>query len=411
MSQHCAHRRQEKRHFLKNCSCLIFQGFASPLFNPVPCISLRPGLDTWTEIQVIPIPPSSNMGNKRKASSETDKDSDASSGYFSALDQTDFEDVGSSGTHRIPKASRVPCIPATSSMVVMNNLLLKQPNDVAPALKPWNFNSPLDMSPQSQLLYLQPVFSTGDSSGQSFDAQKHSRRHGTFPKIASNLAQGSSIKQTLSSNIKNSNHRHQLDDPDEKPVLNFSLKPDLPESFYGYGVDPNAASLGETSNVDGELGVEHSSSREADLQEPHTTTSPFSPSTDSFFTAFSQKCTKASIMMNSDVEDIPEGLSPSSSKHKRFCNTYNILNRSGLLGITMRTKELIRQNKRSQAQLQSLQAQTDLFLEAICSRDPKVWTRLQLVLQNSGNVEEMPDSLVGSVRAVKEDVLDVGCAV
>lgn len=256
------------------------------------------------------------------------------------------------------------------------------------------------MVPQSQLLFLQPVIPTSDCNGQSSDKQKLSRNcvpmQNTFAKIVPHPAQRSAVDQSSSAITKRAKHshggRHQRHCYDDKPLHNSSLKQDDSETYKGYGVDPNIASLG---NVD----VENSSSRLSDLQEPHTTTSPFSLCTDTFLASFPPKCPKSSVTQSSDVESISEAHSPSSSKRKRFCNTYNILDRSGLLGITLRTKELIRQNKRSQAQLQSLQAQTDLFLEAICSGDPKIWTRLQHILQNSRNSEETPmESLVDSVK-------------
>ncbi|KAI2654570.1 CLOCK-interacting pacemaker [Labeo rohita] len=356
------------------------------------------------------------MGNKRKASNEVDRDSDASSGYFSALDQTDFEDVGPTinAAQSMPTAPQVPFIPGShpgvSPMIVMNNLVLKQPNAMAPALKPWRLNTSLDVVPQSQVLFLQPVMAAGDCTGQSSDKQKHSRKHvpmqNTFPKIFPHLTQASTVDEAPSAIHKRSNHshgeRHQRRRYDDKPFHRSPLKQDVSETFKDY---PNIASLGEIGHSVEDM---EENSRLSDLQEPHTTTSPFSLCSDSFLDSFPQKSPKASVTQSSDVENIPEALSPSSSKRKRFCNTYNILNRSGLLGITLRTKELIRQNKRSQAQLKSLQAQTDLFLEAICSGDPKVWTRLQLILQNSGNSEETP---VDSARGAEQDVTDVGCVV
>uniref|UniRef100_A0A8C1WXQ5 CLOCK-interacting pacemaker a n=1 Tax=Cyprinus carpio TaxID=7962 RepID=A0A8C1WXQ5_CYPCA len=353
------------------------------------------------------------MGNKRKASSELDRDSDASSGYFSALDQNDFEDMGPTSTaaQSMPTAPRVPFIPGShpgiSPMIVMNNLVLKEPNSVAPALKPWSLNTSLDVN---RLLFLQPVMPAGDRTGHSSDKKKHSRKHvpmqNAFQKTTPHLAQGSTVDESPSAINKRSNHshggRHQQRRYDDKPFHGSSLKQDVSETFKDYGVDPNIASLGETVHTVEDMGLENSSSRLSDLQEPHTTTSPFSLCTDSFLASFPQKSPKASVTQSSDMESIPEALSPSSSKRERFCNTYNILNRSGLLGITLRTKELIRQNKRSQAQLQSLQAQTDLFLEAICSGDPKVWTRLQLILQKSRNSEETPaDTLADSVRGAE----------
>ncbi|KAK6307256.1 hypothetical protein J4Q44_G00224040 [Coregonus suidteri] len=73
-----------------------------------------------------------------------------------------------------------------------------------------------------------------------------------------------------------------------------------------------------------------------------------------------------------DNDSCQDGLSTDNHKVKRFCNTYNILNNSGLLGIALRTKELIRQNRCTQGQMQQLQEQTDLFLEALGSGVPLV---------------------------------------
>lgn len=132
------------------------------------------------------------------------------------------------------------------------------------------------------------------------------------------------------------------------------------------------------------------------LEETSGTSTPFSVCSDSYTSPFSEASPKDTYASSDDAENDPGSLSPSSSKRKRFCNTYNILNRSGLLGITMRTKELIRQNKRSQAQLQKLQAHTDLFLEAIRSRDPQVWAKLQLTIQ-SPTSEESKEDTVGNL--------------
>lgn len=90
------------------------------------------------------------------------------------------------------------------------------------------------------------------------------------------------------------------------------------------------------------------------------------------------------LRTESDLDDAQ--LDPSSSdcsRRKRFSNTYNILDKSGLLGITMRTKQLIKENKRTQGQLQQLHEQTGLLLEALSSSNPTLWSKLQLSLQRT----------------------------
>lgn len=86
--------------------------------------------------------------------------------------------------------------------------------------------------------------------------------------------------------------------------------------------------------------------------------------------------------METDVDQ--DCLSTDMNKIKRFSNTYNILDKCGLLGITLRTKQLIKENKRTQGQLLRLQEQTALLLEALGSGDPQLWTQLQLSLQETG---------------------------
>ncbi|OWK09836.1 CIPC [Cervus elaphus hippelaphus] len=68
------------------------------------------------------------------------------------------------------------------------------------------------------------------------------------------------------------------------------------------------------------------------------------------------------------------------SKHRRFQNTLVVLHKSGLLEITLKTKELIRQNQATQVELDQLKEQTRLFIEATKSRAPQAWARLQASL-------------------------------
>lgn len=64
------------------------------------------------------------------------------------------------------------------------------------------------------------------------------------------------------------------------------------------------------------------------------------------------------------------------SKSKRFQNTLDVLHRSGLLEITMKTKELARQNRATQAELDLLKEQMQLFMEAMQSSLPQSWAKL-----------------------------------
>ncbi|XP_051900231.1 CLOCK-interacting pacemaker [Pristis pectinata] len=78
---------------------------------------------------------------------------------------------------------------------------------------------------------------------------------------------------------------------------------------------------------------------------------------------------------------------PSLAKQRRFRNTVEILNRSGLLEITLRTKELIRQNGTTQRQINELKEHAQLFCSAVRSRDPLDILRLQEAMKCSGAYE------------------------
>ncbi|KAK1150715.1 CLOCK-interacting pacemaker-like [Acipenser oxyrinchus oxyrinchus] len=71
-------------------------------------------------------------------------------------------------------------------------------------------------------------------------------------------------------------------------------------------------------------------------------------------------------------------------KQHRFLNTVEILNRSGLLGITLRTKELIRQNHSTQHQIQDLREHVRLLCLAVRCNQPQDWARLQEAMVSSG---------------------------
>lgn len=73
------------------------------------------------------------------------------------------------------------------------------------------------------------------------------------------------------------------------------------------------------------------------------------------------------------------------NKHRRFQNTLAVLRKSGLLGITLKAKELIRQNQATQVELDQLKEQTQMFIEATKSRAPQAWAKLQASLTSGAS--------------------------
>eukprot|EP00062_Callorhinchus_milii_P026736 gi/632989199/ref/XP_007883520.1/ PREDICTED: CLOCK-interacting pacemaker [Callorhinchus milii] len=76
-------------------------------------------------------------------------------------------------------------------------------------------------------------------------------------------------------------------------------------------------------------------------------------------------------------------------KHRRFHNTLEILDKSGLLGITLRTKELIRQNSSTQREISELKEHTRLLCRAVQSNDPRAWDRLHETMRCSGSYGDL----------------------
>ncbi|XP_019354782.1 CLOCK-interacting pacemaker isoform X2 [Alligator mississippiensis] len=98
-----------------------------------------------------------------------------------------------------------------------------------------------------------------------------------------------------------------------------------------------------------------------------------------------------------DLCTTPELFLQQQSKCRRFQNTWVVLRRSGLLEITLKTKELIHQNQVTQIQLDRLKQQTQLFMEAIKNNAPQAWEELQASLTGSERVNSSLESTYPSM--------------
>ncbi|XP_018545721.1 LOW QUALITY PROTEIN: CLOCK-interacting pacemaker a [Lates calcarifer] len=311
--------------------------------------------------------------------------SDASSEYLSTVDQTDSEDTGRTGSvvSHDPAGPQMAVMGGSfaglSPMIIMNNFVLNQPSPMAPAEKQWGFPSPLEVMPQSQVVLLQPMVSNGSSSSTSPKTSSENTRQSksympilkSYPRIAPHPADvptkrvGSSRVRAHSTSgydqrQRRHHHSHRLASASSpQPALHTpTVKP---------------ISNNEAENNQAEAAKSHEQLRTRELA-PLAGIISLPSCTDGLRTEVDSDRTSA--------DKYQDTLSVDSNKLKRFSNTYNILNKSGLLGITMRTKQLIKENKRTQGQLQQLQEQTALLLEALSSRDPQLWTKLQLSLQD-----------------------------
>ncbi|XP_037097877.1 CLOCK-interacting pacemaker a [Syngnathus acus] len=297
--------------------------------------------------------------------------SDASSEYLSAVDGTDSEDAGrrrstvSQDTAGLQLAVMGGSYAGLSPMLIMNNFVLNQPSQVTPAEKQWGFPSSLDVMPQSQMLLLQPMMSP-KTTPENLPQSKMSTLR-TYPRIAPIPADtpskrsGSSRMRGNSSWAYNQRHRKHGNRQHATPTP----EPRVPSK--------SALSKFDVSNNQSPVPSESSELLHEKCLSSVTGTS-VPPST--YHSRIDLDDNQLCPDINSD------GFLAESNKSKRFSNTYNILSNSGLLGITLRTKQLIKDNKRTQSQLQLLQEHTALLLEALGSGDPQLWTKLQLCLQD-----------------------------
>ncbi|XP_028293677.1 CLOCK-interacting pacemaker a [Gouania willdenowi] len=299
--------------------------------------------------------------------------SDASSEYLSAIELTDSEDVGTNGkmfrqgqeSAQAPVAVMGGSFPGLSPMFIMNNFVLKQPPSMGPAEKQWAFSSPLEMMPQSQVVLLQPMVPSSDSSSPKTGSEDMQQSKSympilkSYPRIAPHPVDtpttraGPQREKSCYNNQRQRRHRHRL----------HSVSKSLPapqataDNISSFEATPDPVQAAESSEqlLEGSLssltGSSSASSLEADFM--------------------------------TEIDDDQGTDSTHNNKLKRFSNTYNILSNSGLLEITMRTKQLIKENKHTQGQLQQLQEQTALLLKALSSGDPQLWTKLQLSLQDT----------------------------
>ncbi|KAM7375806.1 hypothetical protein PAMP_005574 [Pampus punctatissimus] len=303
--------------------------------------------------------------------------SDASSGYLSAVDLTDSEDAGRNGSV-VGQDTTGPQVAVMggsygglSPMIIMNNFVVKQPSQIAPTEKQWGFSSALEVMPQSQVVLLQPMVSNGSSSSPKTGSENVQQSKSympilkSYPRIAPHPGEASSKRLGFSrmrgSSIsgyerqkRRRHHSHRLySSSSPQPALQTPSKPD---------------NIFEIANKQAQAAESQERLGDKSL-------------------SLLLPCTyELSTEVDSDVihgDEDQEALLTDGDKLKRFSNTYNILNKCGLLGITMRTKQLIKENKRTQGQLHQLQEQTALLLEALSSGDPQLWSKLQLSLQDT----------------------------
>uniref|UniRef100_A0A8C6SHT3 CLOCK-interacting pacemaker b n=1 Tax=Neogobius melanostomus TaxID=47308 RepID=A0A8C6SHT3_9GOBI len=279
--------------------------------------------------------------------------------------------------------------------------------DTPPDLKPWRFSPSVEVGQavvqQPQVVFLQPVMSRRTPSKSKDHTSSSSARHRrskkylpilkSYPKIAprdggssSGRGTGSSSSSSSSTSSEWSSQRDHSQKVQKRHHNGVGIaSPALPLSTVSPLLQTQLSQLPSTEATNFGL------ARDSQLASPRLPELP----------APSPVCFELKKEALSDPETLsaeqPDGENDGETRRKRFCNTYNILRKSGLLDITLRTKELLWQNKRTQSDLERLKEQTDLFLQALRSRDASICVKLQASLreeeEEKESVEEVPVSM------------------
>ncbi|NXO57823.1 CIPC protein, partial [Aramus guarauna] len=351
------------------------------------------------------------------AAAESDKDSgysDGSSECLSAMEQTDSEDVLNAlcwntedGPWQCPVTTS-NSFPALSPMVVMKNVLVKQGSSSS-QLQSWTVQPSFEVIPaQPQLVFLRPSIPPPINPHPVGKKRNDSTNYlpilNSYPKIAPQPCKRDHSFDAEERQETNCHKRLCTEAPkmETSPVsrstgLSTSPFAHLPVSFKTLQ-DSNQQSS-STLVTSGKLSALPGFHRVSSDNQKMPGLTPLLP----FGTLQATKCTPhesesaAQATMQSAVwspplipEEIcttPELLLQQQSKCRRFQNTLVVLRRSGLLEITLKTKELIHQNQVTQAELDRLKHQTQLFIEAIKNNAPQSWAELEASLTGSDKAD------------------------
>ncbi|XP_069321257.1 CLOCK-interacting pacemaker [Eulemur rufifrons] len=351
------------------------------------------------------------------AAAESDKDSgfsDGSSECLSSAEQMESEDMlsalGWSREDRPRQNSKSAnnTFPTLSPMVVMKNVLVKQGSSSS-QLQSWTVQPSFEViSARPQLLFLHPPVPSPVSLCHAGEKKSDSRNYlpilNSYTKIAPHPGKRS---LSLSAEERGASGT-------QKKICTERLGPSLSSSEpTKTGTIPSgpstpappSAKLAEDSALQGVPSLVAGGSPQT-LQPVSSSHVAKAPSL-TFASPASPVCASDSTLhgleSSSPLSPLPANYSSPlwaaehlcrspdifseqrQSRHRRFQNTLVVLHKSGLLEITLKTKELIRQNQATQVELDQLKEQTQLFIEATKSRAPQAWAKLQASLTSGSS--------------------------
>ncbi|XP_040528729.1 CLOCK-interacting pacemaker [Gallus gallus] len=348
----------------------------------------------------------------RMAATESDKDSgysDGSSECLSAMEHTDSEDVlntlcwnAEDGPWPCPVTTS-GSFPALSPMVVMKNVLVKQGS--SSQLQSWTVQPSFEVIPaQPQLVFLHPSIPPPINPHPVGKKRNDSTNYlpilNSYPKIAPQPCKRDHSfdleeRQETSCHKRLCTEASKMENSPVSRSTGLSTSPfaHIPVSFKA-PQDSNqqsSSSLMTTGKVSTLPGF-HCVSADTPKVPGLASLLPFGALQTAKCTPHENESAAQTTMQSAvwslplipeETCTTPELLLQQQSKCRRFQNTLVVLRRSGLLEITLKTKELIHQNQVTQAELDRLKHQTQLFIEAIKNNAPQSWAELEASLTGS----------------------------
>uniref|UniRef100_A0AAY5JZ75 CLOCK-interacting pacemaker b n=1 Tax=Esox lucius TaxID=8010 RepID=A0AAY5JZ75_ESOLU len=293
-----------------------------------------------------------------------------------------------------------------------------KPGDIPPSQKPWEFSPAVEVVQQPQVVFVQPVVSQCTNSKEASTKRRRPKKYipilRSYPKIAphpgdtsgcsgrgtscsSSSSSGSERGSGLASSHRERHHIHRGKQQRHQSGSSGSSGSSTP------GLAPHSSSLSPSPqlrlSLTPSLSLTDSSACSSPARpSPAVSRSEFTPAPSPALTLTPSQSLTSEPTKKPQALPQPTATDDDKSrddgnrggggggvgddvKRKRFCNTYNILSKSGLLDITLRTKDLLRQNRRTQGELDRLKEQTSLFLQALKTGDTSVWSKLQASLQ------------------------------
>ncbi|XP_043536849.1 CLOCK-interacting pacemaker [Chiloscyllium plagiosum] len=363
--------------------------------------------------------------NRKMSLEEPEKDSgfsDTSSDYLSTLEQTDLEDPPSQkrpavSNHMERTTAVQSSLSSLTPVYIVKNVLLKEPLSVPTRsqlvqaqLQTWGSQHSLGTSGQTRVVFI------GQPLAASFKPQKIEAKAGTgkdtylpilnsYPRIAPHPDKS---RDDNSSRGQEGNSPAQDDrtaDHSKSKRLCLDELGEPPQEYHRNKQTSHVPPVGHCQQAENTqqtppFGPAHFYTQFDDSVSPSPVVSPNpvlqSESSESVHSSSSSSSPASTFSHASSAQSLcsdttrladrgPRRPVSSPAKERRFRNTVEILSRSGLLEITLKTKDLIRQNNGTQQQIDELKEHVRLFCSAAQSRDPRALLRLQETMKCSGN--------------------------